>query len=332
MLYRGIRYLFAVSKQDQILFFGSGKVALPSLRHLHQNYPKLQVVTQSSLNQKKVFNEVENYCEEHKLQWCSPITSKDSKEKRQEEWTKYLESLGQPDIGVVCSYGYMLPSRLIDRFKNGLIVIHQSLLPKYRGGAPIFHAIAHGEETSGVSYIEISKGAFDEGRILHQVETKLNRKDDYCAIEEQLAQLGANNLSFVLDNLEELRPGRLQEELRSNVPDELLKAPLPKSKKVELSQSAEQVYNMMRAVMTPKFRLKAKDCEIIIKVADEFKEGEGEVGSLQAFGKKLFVRCGDKFLRVTGWYEPSRREMNAGIFIAEFLKSGKYPLDKFSLE
>lgn len=47
----------------------------------------------------------------------------------------------------------MLPSRLIDRFKKGLIVIHPSLLPKYRGGAPIFHAIAHGDSISGVSYI-----------------------------------------------------------------------------------------------------------------------------------------------------------------------------------
>jgi uncharacterized protein YehS (DUF1456 family) len=54
--------------------------------------------------------------------------------------------------------------------------------------------------------------------------------------------------------------------------------------------------------MTPKFRLLAKDCEIIIKVTDEFKEGEGEMGSMQAFGKKLFVRCGDKFVRVVGWY------------------------------
>ncbi len=54
-----------------------------------------------------------------------------------------------------------------------------------------------------------------------------------------------------------------------------MKAPLPKSKRVELSQPAEKVYHLMRAVMTPKFRFPAKDCEIIIKVSDEFKEGEG---------------------------------------------------------
>jgi methionyl-tRNA formyltransferase len=89
------------------------------------------------------------------------VTSKESKEKRSEEWTRYLDGLGQPDLGIVISYGYMLPTRLIDRFKKGLIVVHPSILPKFRGGAPIFHAIANGEEASGVSYIEISKGAFD---------------------------------------------------------------------------------------------------------------------------------------------------------------------------
>lgn len=57
------------------------------------------------------------------------------------------------DFGVVCSYGYMIPSRLINLFKKGLIIVHPSLLPKYKGGAPIFHAIANGDKFSGVSFI-----------------------------------------------------------------------------------------------------------------------------------------------------------------------------------
>jgi methionyl-tRNA formyltransferase len=56
-------------------------------------------------------------------------------------------------VGVICSYGYMIPSFIIQKFSKGMIVIHPSLLPKYRGGAPIFHAIANGDKYSGVSYI-----------------------------------------------------------------------------------------------------------------------------------------------------------------------------------
>ena len=57
------------------------------------------------------------------------------------------------DFGVVCSFGFMLPSRFINLFAKGVIVVHPSLLPKYRGGAPIFHAIANGDIVSGVSYL-----------------------------------------------------------------------------------------------------------------------------------------------------------------------------------
>lgn len=78
------------------------------------------------------------------LIWSSPITNRSDKEIRKKEWMKYLDSLTEVDFGIVCSYGYMLPSRVIKRFKHGMIVIHPSLLPKYRGGAPIFHAIANG--------------------------------------------------------------------------------------------------------------------------------------------------------------------------------------------
>ncbi len=62
----------------------------------------------------------------------------------------------------------MIPQRIIKKFKKGMIVIHPSLLPKYRGGSPIFHAIANGEVVSGVSYIEISPGKFDSGNLLLQ--------------------------------------------------------------------------------------------------------------------------------------------------------------------
>jgi len=62
----------------------------------------------------------------------------------------------------------MIPQKLISKFKKGMIVIHPSLLPKYRGGAPIFHAIANGETVTGVSYIEISPGKFDSGNLLLQ--------------------------------------------------------------------------------------------------------------------------------------------------------------------
>jgi methionyl-tRNA formyltransferase len=208
---------FAVAPNHSLLFFGSGRVALPALKLLHATFRELRVVTQSSHGQSRSFNEVENYCVQHGVKWSSPITSKDDRQKRAEQWGSFIETLDRPTFGVVCSYGFMLPSRLIGHFEQGLIVVHPSLLPKYRGGAPIFHAVANGDSVSGVSYIEISKGVFDSGNILHQVEVPISLTDQYDSIESHLAQEAANHLPFVLNNLDTLRPGKPQKELESQI-------------------------------------------------------------------------------------------------------------------
>lgn len=59
--------------------------------------------------------------------------------------------------------------------------------------------------------------------------------------------------------------------------------------------------------MTPKYKFIAKNIDIILKLVDEYSEGEGKVGAFKVAGKKLFVRCGDKFIRVASWYEPSKQ-------------------------
>ena len=68
----------------------------------------------------------------------------------------------------------MIPNKIIDAFEDGMLVVHPSLLPKYRGGAPIFHAIANGDTMSGVSFIEIAKGKYDYGNILKKDTTYLD--------------------------------------------------------------------------------------------------------------------------------------------------------------
>ena len=81
----------------------------------------------------------------------------------------------------------MLPNALISCFTKGIIVVHPSLLPKYRGGAPIFHAVANGDQESGISYVEISKNIFDAGNVIHQVKTPISTTDPYNEVEKHLA-------------------------------------------------------------------------------------------------------------------------------------------------
>lgn len=72
------------------------------------------------------------------------------------------------DLGVVVSFGYFIPPHIISSFKYGAVNVHPSLLPKYRGAAPIQHAILYGDKETGVSVQELDDREFDAGRILTQ--------------------------------------------------------------------------------------------------------------------------------------------------------------------
>jgi methionyl-tRNA formyltransferase len=76
-------------------------------------------------------------------------------------------------IGVIASFGHMVPAEFIDSFALGMYVMHPSLLPKYRGACPIQHAILNQDSETGVSVIEISKDKFDAGNILAQEKVPL---------------------------------------------------------------------------------------------------------------------------------------------------------------
>ena len=79
-----------------------------------------------------------------------------------------LTTQNQQEIGIVASFGHMVPDSFIDSFPKGMLVMHPSLLPKYRGACPLQHAILNRESETGVSVIQISKGKFDAGKVLLQ--------------------------------------------------------------------------------------------------------------------------------------------------------------------
>lgn len=112
---------------------------------------------------------------------------------------------GQFDVGVVVSFGCLLPERLINKFPYGILNVHPSLLPRWRGPAPIFHTILHGDTETGVSIMQISPHRFDVGPILSQV---LHQVPENCTADElgmALAAKGAHLLLNTLATLPEVR-------------------------------------------------------------------------------------------------------------------------------
>lgn len=121
---------------------------------------------------------------------------------------EFLEALRawQPDLIVVAAYGRILPRTILDLPKLGCINVHASLLPKYRGAAPIQWAILRGEERTGVTIMRLAE-ELDAGDILLQREMQIGAAETYGELQTRLSELGATALQ---EALAELHAGRLQ--------------------------------------------------------------------------------------------------------------------------
>jgi methionyl-tRNA formyltransferase len=116
---------------------------------------------------------------------------------RTPKFLSFLER-ARPDLGVVAAYGRILPRVLLDVPRLGFINVHASLLPKYRGAAPIQWAIVRGERVTGVTIMQMNE-RMDEGDILLQRETPIGAEETYGELQARLALLGAEALGAALD-------------------------------------------------------------------------------------------------------------------------------------
>jgi methionyl-tRNA formyltransferase len=107
------------------------------------------------------------------------------------------------DVAVVVAYGRILPQTFLDAFPNGAINVHFSLLPKYRGAAPVNWAIVNGESVTGVTTMRMDAG-LDTGDILLQKETEIGAEENSIELMQRLALVGAELLSETLKNLGDL--------------------------------------------------------------------------------------------------------------------------------
>eukprot|EP00158_Paraphelidium_tribonemae_P002146 Partr_v1_DN25152_c3_g1_i2_m76722 putative methionyl-tRNA formyltransferase len=103
------------------------------------------------------------------------------------------------DLGVVVSFGYFIPAPLVKSFPKGMINVHPSLLPLYRGAAPIQHALVNGDAETGVSIIDLHTRSFDAGKLLRQTRYNIDPDSMYADVYQQLALLGGEDLRTVIE-------------------------------------------------------------------------------------------------------------------------------------
>ena len=178
---------------------GTSHFAVPILKSLYQNgYPISVVYTQpakkSNRGQKLNKSPINLFCENISLQVRTPQTLKNNNEEE-----LYLIDL-KPDIIVVVSYGQIIPTNLLNIPKNGFLNIHASLLPKWRGAAPIQRSIMNLDKETGISMMKINEN-LDEGPICNQYTLKISEKMNSEELSEKLSLLAAEKILDILDNI-----------------------------------------------------------------------------------------------------------------------------------
>src|ERR1700746_646540 len=183
----------------QIVFCGSPAFALPTLEKLVAAHDVRLVVTQPNKPRGRGMAVAFSPVKQRAIELNLPVTQPE-KIRNNETFRAQLDTI-HPDAIIVVGYGRIIPQWMIDLPPLGNLNLHASLLPKYRGAAPIQWAIANGEETTGVTTMRIDAG-LDTGDILLQGEMPIAPEDTSETMAPKLAALGADLLVDTLRRLE----------------------------------------------------------------------------------------------------------------------------------
>ena len=199
-----------------------------------------------------------------------------------------------PDVIAIIAYGQIIPARLLNIPRNGWINLHASLLPKYRGAAPINWAIVNGETSTGLTTMRIDEG-LDTGEMLLQRELPIGPDETTPELAARLAEAGA---PLIAETLRGIATGELKGRAQNNASATL--APILKREDglIDWSLSAKQVYNRMRG-FTPwpdsYSRFRSQTCHVRgVPVANE--QSDAVTGTILTNSGKLRVVCGQSSL------------------------------------
>ncbi|AKF94451.1 methionyl-tRNA formyltransferase [Brevibacillus laterosporus] len=230
-------------KDTRILFMGTPDFATQSLEALITNgYQVVGVVTQPDrpVGRKRVLTPppVKELALRHGLPVYQPEKIRES------EAVQSVLDATRPDLIVTAAYGQILPVSLLEAPKHGCINIHASLLPKYRGGAPIHASIINGEKETGVTIMYMVQ-ALDAGDMISKVIVPIEERDTAASMFEKLATAGAD---LLIETLPKLLKGEITPEPQNH--EEATFAPNIKreNERLDWNKSAREIYNQVRGM------------------------------------------------------------------------------------
>jgi methionyl-tRNA formyltransferase len=302
----------------RIIFMGTAELSCASLEKLSGDatYKLFAVVTQpdkpKGRDLKLTPSPVKVLAEKLNLPVLQPLKARD------ESFISQLREL-QPDLIVVIAYGQILPQSILDLAPHGCLNVHTSILPKYRGAAPIQWAIADGEPETGVTVMRMDAG-LDTGPILTTRRTPILPTDDSQSLHDRLAQLGAELLT---ETIPAYVAGNIQPQPQPATESSYAAKIKKEDGQIDWQRSAAENWNRLRA-FTPwpgAFTfLKTETKPHLLKIyRAEVVELSGLPGTVLSADKTgLVVACGKAALRILELQREGGKRLTTEQFLAGF--------------
>ena len=213
----------------------------------------------------------------------------------------------QPDLMVVVAYGLILPQVVLDTPRLGCINSHASLLPRWRGAAPIQRAVQAGDDESGVTVMQMEAG-LDTGPMLLKVSTPIAPSDTGGSLHDRLAALGSQAVIQAVDSLAAgTLTGEVQDDSLANYAHKLNKD----EARIDWSRPAVELERLVRAFNPWPICHSTLNGEPLKVLAATLGEGSGQPGQILAASKDgLTVACGEGALRLTRLQLPGGKPLN----------------------
>ena len=300
----------------KIVYMGTPDFAVPALRALAEKHEVAAVFTQPDkpVGRKQILTppDVKVCAQEIGIPVCQPASMKTP------EALELLKSFA-PDVVVVAAYGQILPQAVLDVPKYGCVNIHGSLLPKYRGAAPIQQAVLNGDSVTGVTTMLMDAG-LDTGDILLVKETPIGENETSAELFDRLSALGGE---LILETLAALENGTVtpkkQDESLATHTSKIDKSLCP----VDFSRSALQIHNQIRGLYSWPVAT-ATICGKRVKIhRAKLAEGSGRAGEILSV-KPLVIACGEGAIELLELQPEGKKRMTAEAFAAGHkLKTGE---------
>ena len=280
----------------RVIFMGTPDFAVPSLEALLTKHEVVLVVTQpdkpKGRGKKMVPTPVKACALEHGIAVLQPEKVKEP------EFVEQLRSY-EPDLIAVTAFGQILSEPILEMPKYGCINVHGSLLPKYRGAAPMQWSIIDGEKVTGITTMYMAKG-LDSGDMLLKAEVEITDEDTFATIHDKMAVTGAN---LLLDTLDQLEAGTLERIPQDH--DAATYAPMitKETGHIDWSKNRQDIINLIRGLNPVPAAYTIYEEEVLKifgAVISDVQADDAANGEIVAVVKKGFVvKCGDGCLLIT---------------------------------